>query len=74
MATDSPATARILLPGLDIRHDMAAADDMVEVIDTLDTHMNTQLMNTLATLNTSNSKKEKWYRRHWSSRRWPLVP
>lgn len=58
MAADSPETAKMLQPGLERRQDMAAADDLVDTMDTLDSHMMTQLIKAVATLKASNAGKK----------------
>lgn len=62
MAAEDPSTAKMLLPGLERRQDMTAEDDIVEVMEKLDTHLTTQLIKEVATLKTSNAgKKNNWH-------------
>lgn len=49
--------ARLVLPSLEQRYDVAAADDMVEPLEKLDAHMTSQLMKAVATLSASNATK-----------------
>lgn len=44
IAADDPVTAKIILPDLERRMDLPAADDMVEMMDKLNTNLNTGLM------------------------------
>ena len=57
MAARDPTYARMILPTLQQRNEVAAADDLTEAMDKLDSHMTTQLMKAVATLNASNATK-----------------
>ena len=56
MASDDPTTAKMLLPGLERRQNLPAADDIEEALGTFESLLNTQLMKAVATLRTSNAK------------------
>ena len=58
MVSDDPVTAKMLLPALERRLDVPAADNMVEPIEKLDSHMMIQLMKVVATLKVSNEKNK----------------
>ena len=58
MAARDPVHARLVMPSLERRQDIPAADDLVEPLSKLETHMNTQLMKAVATLAASNATKE----------------
>lgn len=56
MAADDPVTVKIIAPGLERHIDMPTADNMVEPMDTLDSHMISQLMEAVETFQTSTQK------------------
>ena len=56
MASDDPTTAKMLLPRIERRKNLPAADDIEEALGSFEFHLNTQLMKTAATLRISNSK------------------
>ena len=58
MAAIDPTYAKMIMPTLEPRNEIAAADDLKETMEKLDTHMTTQLMKEVATLNASNSTKK----------------
>jgi len=58
MAADDPTTAKMLLPALEHRQDLPAADNLVEDLEKLDSHMTTQLMKAVATLKTTTATKK----------------
>lgn len=49
MAAEDPMYAKMVLSGLDKRGDLAASSDLTETLGKLESHMNTQLMNEVAT-------------------------
>lgn len=57
MAARDPVHAKLIMPSLERRNDVAAADDLQESMNKLDTHLNTQLMKAVATLAASNATK-----------------
>lgn len=57
MASKDPVYAKMVLPSLEDRSDMAASEDLVEPLETLASHMSTQLMKAVATLSASNATK-----------------
>ena len=57
MAARDPTYAKMILPTLQQRNDVAAADDLTEAMEKLDSHMTTQLMKAVATLSASNATK-----------------
>ena len=57
MAARDPTYAKMILPTLQQRNEVAAADDLTEAMDKLDSHMTTQLMKAVATLSGSNATK-----------------
>lgn len=52
-----PTYAKLVMPSLEQRNDIPAADDLVEPLEKLDVHLSTQLMKAVATLNASNATK-----------------
>lgn len=52
-----PTHATLVMPSLEQRNDIPAANDLVEPLEKLDVHMSTQLMKAVATLNASNTTK-----------------
>lgn len=60
MAARDPTYAKMILPTLQQRNEVAAADDLNEAMDKLDSHMTTQLMKALGTLSASNATKWTW--------------
>lgn len=59
MAAEASATLKMLLAGMEFRQDMTDADDMVEVMEMLGTHLSTQLMNGVANIKTSNAGRKE---------------
>lgn len=57
LAAEDPTYAMLFIPSLEKKNDMVAADDLVESIDKLDSHMNSQLMKAVATLSASNATR-----------------
>lgn len=57
MASKDPVYAKMVMPTLEGRNDMAASEDLTEPLDTLSSHMTTQLMKAVATLSASNATK-----------------
>ena len=57
MAARDPTYAKMILRTLQQRNEVAAADDLTEAMDKLDSHMTTQLMKAVATLSGSNATK-----------------
>ena len=58
MAAEDPVQAKMVLPSLERRGKMIAADDMEEPLHQLETHMVSQLMKAVATLSASNATKK----------------
>ena len=56
-AARDPKYAKMILPTLQQRNEVAAADDLTEAMDKLDSHMSTQLMKAVATLSVSTATK-----------------
>ena len=56
-AARDPTYAKMILPTLQRRNEVAAADDLTESMDNLDSHMTTHLMKAVATLGASNATK-----------------
>lgn len=57
MAAEDPSYTKMILPGLERRGVVAAADDLEEPLETLESHMATQMMKAVATLSASNATK-----------------
>lgn len=57
LAARDPVYAKLVLPTLEQKNDIPAADDLVEPMEKLDSHMSTQLMKAVATLSASNATK-----------------
>ena len=57
MASKDPVYAKMVMPILEGRNDMAASEDLDEPLETLASHMSTQLMKAVATLSASNATK-----------------
>jgi len=57
MVSKDPTYAKLIMPSLEKRNDVPAADDLVGPLEKLDTHMSTQLMKAVATLSASNATK-----------------
>lgn len=49
MAAEDPATANMIMPGLEKRGAVSAADDMEDAMEKLEGHMSTQLMKVVST-------------------------
>ena len=69
MSAKDPTYAKLVMPTLERRNEIAAADDLQESMNKLETHLSTQLMKAVATLSASNATKragkggvagEKW--------------
>jgi len=58
MAARDPAHAKMIMPTLERRNEIAPADDLTETLDKLDGHMTTQLMKAVAALSASNTTKK----------------
>jgi hypothetical protein len=52
-----PTHAKLIMPALEGRNDVAAADDLNDALEKLDTHMAFQLMKAVASLSTTNAVK-----------------
>jgi hypothetical protein len=52
-----PMNARLLMPVLEGQNDTPATDDLDDVMEKLDMHMDTQLMKAAASLNAKNAVK-----------------
>ena len=57
MASRDPTYAKLVMPSLEQRNDVAAAEELSEPLKTLDGHIATQLMKAVATLSASNATK-----------------
>lgn len=57
MVSRDPTYAKLIMPSLEQRNDVAAADDLSEPLEKLDSHMATQLMKAVANLSASNATK-----------------
>ena len=57
MAARDRTYAKIILPALQHRNEVAATDDLTEAMDKLDSHMTTQLIKAVATLSAINATK-----------------
>lgn len=57
LAARDPTYAKLVMPSLEQRNDVVAADDLTGPMEKLDTHMTTQLMKAVATLSASNATK-----------------
>lgn len=57
LVAKDPVRAKLILPALEQRNDVAAADDLTESLEKLDSHMATQLMKAVATLSASNATR-----------------
>ena len=57
MSTRDPTYAKLGVPSLEQRNDVAADDDLTEAMEKPDTHMTTQLKKAVATLSASNATK-----------------
>lgn len=57
LAAEDPVHAKMVLPALERRGEIAAADDLDGPIAQLESHMTTQLMKAVATLHASNATK-----------------
>lgn len=58
LAAKDPTYAKMIMPTLEQRNEVAPADDLTETMDKLDSHMTTQLMKAVATLSASNTTKK----------------
>jgi hypothetical protein len=52
-----PMHARLVMPALEGRNDVAAADDFDDTLEKLDTHMASQLMKAVSSLSATNAIK-----------------
>lgn len=57
LASEDPTYAKLVLPALERRGDVAASDDLNKPLGNLESHMTTQLMKSMATLSASNATK-----------------
>ena len=57
MAARDPVHAKLVMPTLERRYEVPAADDLQDSMAKLETHMSTQLMKAVATLAASNATK-----------------
>lgn len=57
LAAEDPTYAKMILPALENKGNVAAADNLDKPLGTLDSHMTTQLMKAVATLRASNATK-----------------
>lgn len=58
LAANDPTYAKMILPTLEKRTDVAAADNLDETMSELDSHMHTQLLKAVANLSASNATKK----------------
>jgi hypothetical protein len=56
-ASKDPMHAKLIMPVLEGRNDVAASDDLDDALDKLDSHMETQLMKAVASLSATNAVK-----------------
>jgi hypothetical protein len=56
-ASKDPMHAKLIMPVLEGRNDVAAADDLDDTLEKLDSHMATQLMKAVASLSATNAVK-----------------
>lgn len=56
LAPSDPTYAKMVLPALEHRGEIAAEDSLDKPLNDLESHMTTQLMKTVATLSASNTK------------------
>jgi hypothetical protein len=52
-----PMHARLIIPALEGRNDVSAADDLDDTLEKLDMHMESQLMKAVASLSATNAVK-----------------
>ena len=57
MASRDTTYAKLVMPSLEQRNDVDAADDLYEPLEKLDVHVETQLMKTVATLRVSKATR-----------------
>lgn len=57
LAAKDPTYAKLVIPTLEAKGEVAASDDLVEPLEKLETHLSTQLMKAVATLSASNATK-----------------
>eukprot|EP00737_Agarophyton_chilense_P003788 gb/GEZJ01004540.1/.p3 GENE.gb/GEZJ01004540.1/~~gb/GEZJ01004540.1/.p3 ORF type:complete len:143 (-),score=23.78 gb/GEZJ01004540.1/:3228-3656(-) len=57
MAAEDPTHTKLMLPMLEKKGDIAAADDLEDPMGRLGSHMETQLMKAVSTLHASNATK-----------------
>ena len=57
MAAKDPTYAKLVMPTLQAKGDIPAADDLVEPLEKLESHMATQMMKAVATVSASNATK-----------------
>lgn len=57
ISAEYPTYAKMVLPSLEHRGDLVASNDLTEPLETLQSHMTTQLMKVVATINSSNTTK-----------------
>lgn len=58
LVAQDPVYAKLVMPSLEKRNEISAAEDMIEPLERLDSHMTTQLMKAVATLSASNATKK----------------
>ncbi|CDF40814.1 unnamed protein product [Chondrus crispus] len=56
MVPRDPTYAKLVMPSLEQRNELPAADDLVEPMEKLETHICSQLMKAVATLNARNAR------------------
>jgi hypothetical protein len=52
-----PKQSRLIMPALEGRNDVPAAEDLADTLEKLDTHMASQLMKAVASLSATNAVK-----------------
>lgn len=57
IAIEDPTYAKMILPGLERRGDVATVDNLEEPLAQVESHMNAQLMKAVTTLSSSNSRR-----------------
>ena len=57
MASKNPMHAKLVLPSIERRGEVAMADDLDEVLATMESHLSSQMFKAVATLKASNATK-----------------
>ena len=57
MVAREPTYAKMILPTIQQRNEVAAAEDLTEAMEKLDSNMTTQLLKAVATMRASNETK-----------------